>query len=122
MNKQTIITAAFSICFLLSIGAQAKSEDKTNVPTISVTKLDINDKALNLDYVIRNDSEEDAWIFVGGYQLSDSTFGMGAGVYVAEEGRTLTIRMHFKRASTGGGFMPVYRSELSHFLIHHEKL
>jgi hypothetical protein len=109
MNKHVIITAALSICILLSIGAQAKSKDNTNAPTISVTKLDISNEALNLVYEIRNDSEEDAWIFAGGYQLSDSTFGMGAGVYIAEDGHTLTIGMHFNRSSTGGGLMPVFR-------------
>ena len=108
MNKQTIITAALLICVLLSIGTHAKSADNSGMPTISVTKLDINDEALNLVYEIRNDSEEDAWIFVGGHQLSDSTFGMGAGVYVAEDGHTLTIRMHVNRSSTGGGLMPVF--------------
>lgn len=108
MNKQTIITAALSFCILLSIGAQAKSEDKTKVPTISVTKLDINDKALNLDYVIRNDSVDDVWIIVGWYQLSDSTFGMGAGVRINEDGNTLTIGARFNRPSSGGGIAPDY--------------
>ena len=109
MNRQAIITTTLFFCMLLTIQATAKSVDNSGMPTISVTNLDINDEALNLVYEIRNDSEDDAWIFVGGYQLSDSTFGMGAGVYVAEDGHTLTIGMRFNRSSTGGGFMPVFR-------------
>ena len=68
---------------------------------ISVTSLDINDEALNLVYEIRNDSEDHAWILVGWYRFSDSTFGMAAGLRMAEDGHTLTISARFNRPSSG---------------------
>jgi hypothetical protein len=65
MKEQVIITAALSICILLSIGAQVKSNDDASMPTISVTKLDINDKILMLNYEIQNTSKQDIWICEG---------------------------------------------------------
>jgi hypothetical protein len=99
---------ASSLCILLSTGTQAKSDDNADVPTISVTKLDINDEALNLVYEIRNDSEDDAWILVGWNQSSDRTFGMAAGLQMDEDGQTLTIRARFKGPTTRMGLQPVY--------------
>ena len=51
-----------SLCILLSIVAQAKSNDNAGEPTISVTKLDITDKTLKLNYEIRNNSPYDVWV------------------------------------------------------------
>jgi hypothetical protein len=108
MNKQTVITATLLICIFLPTSTQAKSEDKIKVPTISVTKLDITEEALNLTYDIRNDSEDDAWILVGGYQLSDNTFGMGIGLKISKDRHTLIISSRFNRPHSGGGIAPVY--------------
>ena len=99
---------ALSICISFATLIKAKSEDNSNAPTISVTKLDINDEALNLVYEIRNNSEDDVWILVGWYQFTDNTFGMGAGVRIAEDGQTLTIRARFKGTTPGIGFQPDY--------------
>jgi hypothetical protein len=87
MNRQIIITATLSICILLSTGTQAKSEDNTNAPTISVTKLDINDKVLELHYEIRNDTNRELWISdgVGKYDIS-------AEVFMEEDDQTLLLR------------------------------
>jgi hypothetical protein len=100
MKRQAILIAALSLCFLMTIQTQAESDGNVGVPTITVIKLDINDEALHLTYEIRNDSEDDAWIFVGWYQLSDSTFGMNTGLQMAEDGHTLTIRARFNRPQT----------------------
>jgi hypothetical protein len=108
MKKQTIITAALSIGILLSIGVQAKSKDNTNVPTISVTKLDIKEEALNLLYEIRNDTEDDAWVFAGWHILSEVTSGMNAGLRMAEDGHTLTIRARFNRPTKVMAPEPLY--------------
>jgi hypothetical protein len=97
------VIVALSVCILLPTRTQAKPDDNADVPTISVTKLDINDEALNLVYEIRNDSEDHAWILVGWYQLHDSTFGMAARLQMAEDGHTLTISARFNRPSSGGG-------------------
>lgn len=92
MNKQAVlITTSFFFIFI-TIQAIAKSTDNSGKPTISVTKLDINNEALHLNYEIRNDSEDDVWILAGWYQLSDNTFGMAAGLQMSEDGRTLNYK------------------------------
>ena len=65
MNRQTILIAAMSLYLLLAIALQAKSYGNADVPTISVTKLDITDKTLRLSYEIRNTTEHDIWILAG---------------------------------------------------------
>ena len=108
MNRHVIITATLSLCILLSTGTQAKSEDNVGTPTITVTKLDINDEALNLAYEIRNDSQDDAWILVAWYRFADSTFGMGASVRIDEDGCTLTIGARLKGTTPGIDFQPLH--------------
>ena len=100
MNKQIIITAALSICILLSIGTQTKSDDKTNVPTISVTKLDITDKTLKLCYEIRNESEQNVWILVGFEKA-----GASAELFMEEDGQILLLRRRLDVPFSGGGNM-----------------
>lgn len=98
MSRQTIlITMSFSLA-PPTIQATAASTDNSGAPTISVTSLDINDEALNLVYEIRNDSREEAWIYVGGgLQYSDGTFGMAAGLHLTEDGHTLAMRGRRRR-------------------------
>ena len=58
MYRATIMIVVLSICTLPVMQAQAKSDNSTaannkaGTPTIRVTKLDISDKALRLDYEI----------------------------------------------------------------------
>jgi hypothetical protein len=81
-------------CTLQSIKADAKSVDNLGVPVIYVTKLDITDEALNLVYEIRNDSEEDVWIFAGIDSLGMwiNRLGMHADVFMDEDNQTLVLR------------------------------
>jgi hypothetical protein len=89
MNKRIIITTALSICILLLNGKQAKSEDNANAPTMSVTKLDISDKTLNLSYEIRNTTKQDIWILAGfGFAPDGSIFE----VFMDEDDRTLVMQ------------------------------
>jgi len=108
MNRHTTITAAMALCFLMAMQTQAISEAHASAPTITVTKLDVKGDALNLAYEISNNSEDDAWVLTGGYQHSENTFGMGAGVHLAENSDTLTIGIRFNKSSTGEGLMPIY--------------
>ncbi len=87
MNKQTIITAALSFCILLSISSHGKSNDNSGNPTISITKLDVTDKSLELSWEIRNDSEQDAWILTG---IGKS--GATISAFVSEDRQTLLMR------------------------------
>jgi len=89
MNRKAIINAALSLCILLSIGAKVKSDNNTDVPTISVTNLDINNETLKLSYEIRNTSKQDIWILVGfGFPKSDTTFKVKVDV----DDRTLLMQ------------------------------
>jgi hypothetical protein len=114
MNRYTFCCVFLTLFVLRASNTQAKintdsgSNNNTGALKITVTSLDINDEALNLVYEIRNDSEDDAWILVGWYQLSNSTFGMAAGLQMAEDGHTLTISARFNRPSSGGGIAPLY--------------
>ena len=110
MYRTTIMALVLLVCILSE--TQAKSADGADniadAPTITVTNLDISDKSLMLSYEIRNDSEDDAWILVGWYEFSDHTFGMAAGLQMAEDGYTLTIGARFNEPSSGGGVAPLY--------------
>ncbi len=114
MSRYTIIIAAYSAFILSATQIQAQSKDHastvnaTDNLTITVTKLDISDKTLNLCYEIRNDSEDDAWILVGWYRFSDSAFGMGPSVRIDEDGCTLTIGARLKGTTPGIDFQPLY--------------
>jgi hypothetical protein len=87
MNKQTIIIAALSICILPLTVTHAKPDYNASAPTISVTKLDINDKVLELRYEIRNYTNRDLWISegVGKYDIS-------AEVFIEKDNQTLLLR------------------------------
>lgn len=87
MNRQTIIITTSLFFILTTIKAISKSNENSGAPTISVTKLDINAKSLQLDYEIRNDTKNDIWTFegIGGYDI-------GAEVFMEEDNQTLLIR------------------------------
>ena len=114
MSRFEIIVAASLFCVLNLSRTQAESNgtpnEKGNEPTIVVTKLAITEKTLKLNYEIRNDSEDDAWILVGWYYFHDSSFasGMAAGLRISEDGHTITIGARFNRPSSGGGIAPGY--------------
>jgi len=87
MNKQIIITAALIFCILLPTGTQAKYNHNPTSPTITLIKLDLSEKTLELCYEIRNESEQDIWICKGifeGYRDFE--------VAMAQDGQTLLIR------------------------------
>jgi hypothetical protein len=87
MYRTIILGLALSVVILPETQAQTKADDKANTPTITITKLEINEKNLKLDYEIRNDSKQDAWILVG-----TGESGVEANVFMDEDGRTLMIR------------------------------
>jgi hypothetical protein len=87
MNRQTIITATLLICVLLSINLYAKSNENSGNPTITITKLEVTDKSLELSWEIRNDSGQDVWILAG---LSKA--GNDIVSFMDEDDRTLIMR------------------------------
>jgi len=87
MNRQKIITVALLLCILLSIRSHAKSNDNSVNLTISIAKLNVSDKSLELSWEIKNDSEQDAWILTG---LDRS--GATISAFVGEDGQTLLMR------------------------------
>jgi len=103
MDKSTFIITVLSLNLFLAPRTQAQFKtqsgtQKTNAPTITVTKLDISDKTLSLSYEIRNDSEQDVWILVGFGKT-----GMSAEVFIDRDDRTLLIRERFDVPFGGGG-------------------
>lgn len=99
MCKFTIMIVAFFLCVLHLSWAQAQTNADSHANEtkgelmIAVTSLEIDDKALDLIYEIRNDSTEEAWIYVGGgLHYIDGAFGMAAGLHLTEDGHTLAIR------------------------------
>jgi hypothetical protein len=101
MNRTTIIIAAMLICLPTPAQTQAKPADNATAPTITITKLDITDKTLNLSYEIRNTSEQDIWI-LGGFAESDLSFD----VFLDKDGRTLLMQRRFDVPSGGGDVVP----------------
>lgn len=88
MNKQKFIATALLICVLLSISSQATSSHNSSNPTISITKLDVTDKSLELSWEIRNNSRQDAWILTG-FGKSGATIS----AFVSEDRQTLLMRL-----------------------------
>jgi len=88
--------------------AASSTSKNTGALSISVTSLDIKDEVLYLTYEIRNDSEDDAWIFAGWHILSQVTYGMNASIQIGEDGQTITIRARSKMKRTGTPPKPVY--------------
>ena len=74
MGRQTTVTAALSLCILLTVQARAESEGNADAPTITVTKLDVNDKLLKLTYDVQNKSKQDIWL-CDGINLPFEDFG-----------------------------------------------
>jgi len=96
MDKSTFIVTILSLSLFLSPRAQAQPEAqsvsrKTNIPKITVTKLDISDKTLKMIYEIRNDSEQDIWI------CEDLNWNLATHfeVYLDEDDKSLMIRRRF---------------------------
>jgi hypothetical protein len=87
MNRQTIIIITLLICILLSISLYAKSNDNSGNPTITITKLNVTDKSLELSWEIRNDSGQDAWILAG---LGKA--GNDIAAFMDEDDQTLMMR------------------------------
>ncbi|MBL7187338.1 MAG: hypothetical protein ISS70_13535 [Phycisphaerae bacterium] len=91
MYKSTIIIIVLSLCFSQAkrarAGSDAAANEKAGAPTISVTKLDINEKTLELSYEIRNTSGQDIWILTAGGRTGSIAF-----VYMDEDDQTLLIQ------------------------------
>ena len=80
---------AMSVFILPETQAQTKADNKTVTPTITVTKLDISDKILNLSYGIRNELEQDIWICED-ITVFQNEFDFET--YLSEDNQTLLVR------------------------------
>ena len=102
MNRQIIIITTLLICAPLSISLYAKSNDNSGTPTISVTKLDINDETLKLNYEIKNDCKHDIWICE---DISVDLHAFDFEVYIAEDNQTLLIQRRFAITPRGSSLI-----------------
>jgi hypothetical protein len=102
MNRSTIMTMIVFLCLIPSMVARAKTEAQSSsdykAPTIDVTKLDITDKSLKLNYEVRNDSKQDIWICE---DITVSQHDFDFEVYLTEDGHTLLIRRRFDVEAVG---------------------
>jgi len=84
----------FLLCIFLGVRTQAQhetdsgAEKKAGAPTIIVTELEVNDKALTLRYEIKNGSENDIWICddINRNRMTHCE------VYLDDDAQTLVIR------------------------------
>ncbi|MHC4329428.1 MAG: hypothetical protein ACYSWW_15050 [Planctomycetota bacterium] len=94
MFRPTVIIVALLLCTLPAIQSRPQPEpdsrinNKNGGPTVTVTGLDISDKALKLGYEIRNTSQHDIWICddINWNRMTHSE------VYLGEDGQTLVVR------------------------------
>ena len=93
MSKSLIMIVVLYLLILPATQAQAKADNnavvnnKPGAPTITITRLDVNDTTLELSYEIENDSGQDVWILMA----LDRT-GATTSVFMDEDDRTLLIR------------------------------
>ncbi|MEJ2701053.1 MAG: hypothetical protein P8Z79_01280, partial [Sedimentisphaerales bacterium] len=93
MRTQVIIAATLSLCLLVTVQTYAKLKADSYVDqnssgaTIAITRLDVNNTNLQLSWVIKNDSGQDAWILAG-LGNSDTT----TSVFMDEDDQTLLLR------------------------------
>jgi hypothetical protein len=90
MNRYSIVLTV--LCLFALPVLHAQEQTKTDGLSIVVTSLDITDKALNVQYEIRNDSKDDVWILVGTGGYFTSAGHMAAEVFMAEDNQTLMVR------------------------------
>ncbi len=93
MDKYKFMIIILSLSLFLAPRAQAQPEagsgirKKARAPTITITKLDVNDTKLELSWEIRNDSAQDVWILMG---LGGS--GANTSAFMDKDNQTLLIR------------------------------
>ena len=98
MNRNTIILVTLSLYFSPATEVQPNSEHNADAPTIEITKLDIIEKALKLNYEIRNESEHSIWLCDG-----INLFFMGFGIGMAEDSQTLIVSRLLSASKAGSG-------------------
>ncbi len=101
MNRTIIMALVLYVFTLPATQAQPESTastDKEGAPTITVTKLDVNDTKLELSYEIKNDSEDDAWTLEG---IGKS--GASFTEFIDNDGQTLFLRRWFGVPMIGRG-------------------
>ncbi len=92
MDRPLLMIAVFSLSFLLAPptkpqGAVDSAVKKdAGAPTITITKLNVTAKTLELSWEVRNDCGQDAWILAG---LGES--GADISVFMDEDDRTLLL-------------------------------
>lgn len=93
MYEHTVINFALPLFLLPAILMQAQYDvdasynEKTDTPTIIVTKMNLSDKVLKLSYEIRNDTKLDLWIYEG-----PGKYNISADAFMDEDNQTLLIR------------------------------
>ncbi|MFC1635011.1 hypothetical protein ACFL5Z_09225 [Planctomycetota bacterium] len=109
MNRNAIILVTLSLCFFPLTEVRPSSDDNADAPTIEITKLDITEKALKLNYEIRNKTKNDLWIFEGVDEVDVS-----AEVFMEEKKQTLLIRSRLDIIAQPGIEIPSFDGRYIH--------
>jgi hypothetical protein len=81
------------------LNTDSKTPNDTTAPTITITKLDVNDTYLTLSYEIKNDSDADIWICE---DITVYQYDYDFEISLDEENRTLLIRRRLSVPALGG--------------------
>jgi hypothetical protein len=97
--RMRLMALIFCIIALSVQWAGAQAEKTSDGLSLVVTSVDVNDKILKLQYEIRNNSKNDAWIFLG----TSNWDSVSAEVFMGEDVQTLIIRERLDLAFAGSG-------------------
>jgi len=92
MNRPIKLITALILCFVLTMWPQAGDGDNPDVEeetgvTIELTKLDVNDTNLELQYKIKNGTDHDVWICDNVNKIANPF-----EVFLAKDAQTLVLR------------------------------
>jgi hypothetical protein len=91
MNSYENIILALSLCVLLTGFTKADDPNEQAV-TIALTKFDVNESRLELQWNIKNNSDHDVWICSNFFDFDPPDFYALPESYIAKDKKTLMIR------------------------------
>jgi hypothetical protein len=112
MLRYILVVAALSQSSFLTPPTRAQQEShsekvkKGDVPTITITKLDISDAALELTCEIRNNCGRDPWILTGFTRA-----GATISAFIDQDGQTLLLRRRLDLPWSGFAPFPVLNQQ-----------
>ncbi|MHC4371384.1 MAG: hypothetical protein ACYSW8_27540, partial [Planctomycetota bacterium] len=96
MDRPASSVLALAICVLFSVSLAAQSDEiaeaqQPTSPTITITRFEVDDQILELNWTIRNDTDHEVWICESINNTSPSVFEE----FMDKDSRTLVLRRRF---------------------------